>query len=56
MLEPRNHSNQPLKDPEPLPSRTPDDTIEIIGLGPATVDRSGAKSTVSVVRAPTVSD
>ena len=30
----------------------PGDTVEIIGLGPATVDRSGVKSNPSAIRAP----
>ena len=30
----------------------PGDTIEIVGLGPATIERSGTKSTVSATRAP----
>jgi hypothetical protein len=29
----------------------PGDTVEIIGLGPATIDRSGVKSTPSGIRA-----
>ena len=31
---------------------TPGDTIEIVGLGPTTIDRSGVKSTASDIRAP----
>jgi hypothetical protein len=30
----------------------PGETIEIVGLGPATIDRSMVKSTVSAMRAP----
>ena len=30
----------------------PGDTIEIVGLGPATIERSGIKSTVSAVSGP----
>jgi glycosyltransferase 2 family protein len=30
----------------------PGETVEIVGLGPATVDRSGVKSTASAMRAP----
>jgi uncharacterized membrane protein YbhN (UPF0104 family) len=33
----------------------PGDTIEIVGFGPATIDRSGVKSTASAIRTPRLS-
>jgi hypothetical protein len=40
------------RDTEAIKLCKPGDTIEIAGLGPATIDRSSVKSTASAMRAP----